>query len=98
MLLTADQHRRLAEVYEEAAADQSHSPEDRKLLSEGQHAFGFLSALPRRRRRLLFELNLRVGTTLALRRLRAYHLQRISPREMIGPTSTIAPASYLWTG
>src|SRR5262245_47971416 len=26
MLLTADQHRRLAEVYEEAAADQSHSP------------------------------------------------------------------------
>jgi hypothetical protein len=25
MLLTADQHRRLAEVYEEAAADQSHS-------------------------------------------------------------------------
>jgi len=28
MLLTADQHRRLAEVFEEAAADQSHTPED----------------------------------------------------------------------
>ena len=33
MLLTADQHRRLAEVYEEAARDQSHSPADRTFLA-----------------------------------------------------------------
>jgi pyruvate-formate lyase len=34
MLLTAEQHRRLAEIFEEAAADQSHSPEDRALLAQ----------------------------------------------------------------
>jgi hypothetical protein len=45
MLLTADQHRRLAEVYEEAAADQSHSPEDRKLLSERATRFRILERL-----------------------------------------------------
>jgi hypothetical protein len=33
MLLTADQHKRLAEVFEEAAADQSQKPEDRTLLA-----------------------------------------------------------------
>jgi hypothetical protein len=33
MLLTADQHRRLAEVYEEAARDQSHSLADRTFLA-----------------------------------------------------------------
>ena len=34
MLLTADQHRRLAEVFEEAVAHQSHKPEDRALLAQ----------------------------------------------------------------
>ncbi len=42
MLLTADQHRRLAEVYEEAAADQSHTPEDREFLVEKAARFRWL--------------------------------------------------------
>lgn len=45
MLLTADQHRRLAEVYEEASADQSHSPEDRKLLTEKAARFRWLQSV-----------------------------------------------------
>ncbi len=40
MLMTADQHRRLAEIYEEAAADQSHTPEDRAFLLEKAARFG----------------------------------------------------------
>jgi hypothetical protein len=43
MLLTADQHRRLAEVYEEAAADQSHSPEDRAFLAQKAARFRWLA-------------------------------------------------------
>ena len=43
MLLTADQHRRLAEVYEEAAADQSHSAEDRAFLAEKAARFWMLA-------------------------------------------------------
>jgi hypothetical protein len=43
MLLTADQHRRLAEVFEEAAADKSHSPEDRALLAEKAARFRLLA-------------------------------------------------------
>jgi hypothetical protein len=34
MLLRADQHNRLAEIYEEAASDQSHSPENRAFLAD----------------------------------------------------------------
>ena len=45
MLLTADQHRRLAEVYEEAAADQSHSAEDRAFLAEKAARFRMLARL-----------------------------------------------------
>lgn len=43
MLLTADQHRRLAEVYEEAAADLSHSREDRAFLAEKAARFRCLA-------------------------------------------------------
>ena len=44
MLLTADQHRRrLAEIYEEAAADQSHAPEDRAFLVEKATRFRWLA-------------------------------------------------------
>ena len=43
MLLTADQHRRLGEVYEEAAADQSHSPEDRAFLAQKAERFRWLA-------------------------------------------------------
>jgi hypothetical protein len=45
MLLTADQHRRLAEIFEEAAADQSHAPADRALLAEKAARFRFLARL-----------------------------------------------------
>ena len=45
MLLTADQHRRLAEVYEEAAADQSHSAENRAFLAEKAARFRMLARL-----------------------------------------------------
>jgi hypothetical protein len=34
MLLTADQHNRIAEVFEEASRDQSIAPADRALLAE----------------------------------------------------------------
>jgi hypothetical protein len=43
MLLTADQHRRLAEVFEEAAADKSHTAEDRALLAEKAARFRALA-------------------------------------------------------
>jgi hypothetical protein len=43
MLLTADQHRRLAEIFEEAAADQSHKPEDRALLAQKAARFRALA-------------------------------------------------------
>lgn len=43
MLMTADQHRRLAEIYEEAAADQSHTPEDRAFLLEKAARFRWLA-------------------------------------------------------
>ena len=43
MLMTADQHRRLAEIYEEAAADQSHPPEDRTFLAEKAARFRWLA-------------------------------------------------------
>lgn len=45
MLLTADQHRRLAEVFEEAAADRSHSPEDRAMLAEKAARFRALARM-----------------------------------------------------
>ncbi len=45
MLMTADQHRRLAEIYEEAAADQSHTPEDRRFLVEKAARFRLLARL-----------------------------------------------------
>ena len=45
MLLTADQHRRLAEVYEEAAADQSHTPENRAFLVERAARFRWLARI-----------------------------------------------------
>lgn len=45
MLLTADQHRRLAEVFEEAAADLSHTPEDRALLAEKAVRFRALARI-----------------------------------------------------
>jgi hypothetical protein len=45
MLLTADQHRRLAEVYEEEAADQSHKPEDRALFAEKAARFRVLARM-----------------------------------------------------
>jgi hypothetical protein len=44
MLLTADQHRRLAEVFEEAA-DQSHKPEDRAYLAEKASRFRTLARM-----------------------------------------------------
>ena len=43
MLLTADQHRRLAEVFEEAAADKSHTAEDRALLAQKAARFRALA-------------------------------------------------------
>jgi predicted outer membrane protein len=43
VLLTADQHRRLAEIFEEAAADQSHKPEDRELLAQKAARFRMLA-------------------------------------------------------
>jgi hypothetical protein len=43
MLLTPDQHRRLAEVFEEAAADKSHTPEEGALLSEKAARFRLLA-------------------------------------------------------
>jgi hypothetical protein len=45
MLLTADQHRRLAEIFEEAAADLSHAPEDRALLEEKAARFRALARM-----------------------------------------------------
>ena len=45
MLLTSDQHRRLAEVYEEAAADQSHTPKDRAYLAEQAARFRTLARM-----------------------------------------------------
>ena len=45
MLLTADQHRRLAEVFEEAAADQSHTPQDRALLAQKAARFRALARM-----------------------------------------------------
>jgi hypothetical protein len=47
MLLTADQHRRLAEVYEEAAAEKA---TNRKIGHFWRRGFGCSRALPRRRR------------------------------------------------
>jgi hypothetical protein len=55
MLMTADQHRRLAEIYEEAAADQSHSSEDRAFLIEKAARFRWLARVAEekaKRRRL----------------------------------------------
>jgi hypothetical protein len=49
MLLTADQHRRLAEIFEEAAADRSHAPEDRALLAEKAARFRALAHIAERR-------------------------------------------------
>jgi hypothetical protein len=43
MLLRADQHNRLAEIYEEAAADQSHSPENRAFLADKAARFRWLA-------------------------------------------------------
>ena len=43
--MTADQHRCLAEIYEEAAADKSHAPEDRAFLSEKAARFRILAGL-----------------------------------------------------
>ena len=45
MLLTADEHRRLAEVYEEAAADKSHKPEDRAWLADKAARFRMLARI-----------------------------------------------------
>ena len=45
MLLTSDQHRRIAEVYEEAAADQSLKREDRAFLAERAARFRMLARL-----------------------------------------------------
>lgn len=45
MMLTADQHRRLAEVFEEAAADKSHTPKDRALLAEKAARFRTLARI-----------------------------------------------------
>ena len=39
MLMTAEPHRRLAEIYEEAAADRSHTPEYRAFLLEKVRRF-----------------------------------------------------------
>jgi hypothetical protein len=44
MLLTADQHNRLAEIYE-AAADQSHTPEDRAFLADKAARFRFCARI-----------------------------------------------------
>ena len=49
MLLTCDQHRRIAEVFEEAAADQSHAPEDRALLARKGARFRALERLAEQR-------------------------------------------------
>ena len=43
MLLTADQHKWLAEVFEAAAADQSQKPEDRALLARKAARFRWLA-------------------------------------------------------
>ena len=48
MLMTADQHRRLAEIYEEAAADQSHTSEDRAFLLEKAARLRWLALSPKR--------------------------------------------------
>jgi hypothetical protein len=40
-----DQHRRLAEIFEEAAADQSHAPGDRALLAEKAARFRVLARM-----------------------------------------------------
>jgi hypothetical protein len=45
MLLRADQHNRLAEIYEEAAADQSHTPEDRAFLADKAARFRFCARI-----------------------------------------------------
>ena len=45
MLLTADEHRRLAEIYEEAAADMSHKPEDRAFLADKAARFRWLACV-----------------------------------------------------
>jgi hypothetical protein len=45
MLLTADQHRRLAEVFEEAAADLSIPPKDRSLFAERAARFRALARI-----------------------------------------------------
>ena len=42
-MLLADQHRGLAEIFEEAAADESHAPADRALLAEKAARFRALA-------------------------------------------------------
>jgi hypothetical protein len=49
MLLTADQHRRLAEIFEEAAVDLSHAPQDRALLTKKAARFRALARIAERR-------------------------------------------------
>ena len=45
MLLTADQHRRLAEIFEEAAADLSVPPKDRALFAQRAARFRALASI-----------------------------------------------------